>query len=100
MSDAELIKNSDEDRYELRVGDERVGFIDYRGAGDAVELVHTEVDPTHGGKGYASMLVNFALSDLRDDDSRVIPTCSYVARYIERHPEFADLVNPPASPRD
>ncbi len=93
MSDPELIKNSDENRYELRLDDQRVGFIDYRNAGEAVELVHTQVDPAHAGKGYAAMLVNFALSDIQDDDGLVEPTCTYVARYIERHPEFGSMVS-------
>ncbi len=92
MSEPQVMKNSDENRYELHVDGSRIGVIDYKRDGDVVELLHTEVDPSHGGKGYAAQLAVFALDDLRDAGLRVIPTCSYLARYIERHPDYQDLV--------
>ncbi len=99
MSESQLLKNDDENRYELHVNGSRIGLIDYLRGGDVVELTHTEVDPAHGGKGYAADLAVFALEDIRDAGLTVTPTCSYIARYIERHPEFANLVatQPPAS---
>lgn len=92
MSEPQLIKNSDENRYELHVDGSRVGVVDYRIDGDVVDLTHTEVDPAHGGKGYAAQLAAFALDDAREEGLTVTPTCSYIARYIERHPAYADLL--------
>jgi len=79
-------------RYELLLGGQRIGEIRYRVEGDAVALVHTEVDPAYEGRGLATRLIQDALDDLRSRGRRVIPICPLVRRYIERHPEYGDLV--------
>ena len=90
MPETRLVKNAEEKRYELEVDGTRIGLIDYHRTGDVVDMTHTEVDPQHGGKGYAAMLAAFALEDVRDAGLQVQPTCPYIARYIDRHPEFAN----------
>ncbi|MDO5736320.1 MAG: GNAT family N-acetyltransferase [Propionibacteriaceae bacterium] len=92
MSDTELVKNDDDKRYELHLDGERIGSIDWVRDDLVVELLHTEVDSAHGGKGYAAMLADFALSDIRDAGLTVRPTCSYVARHIESNPEYGSIV--------
>lgn len=88
----ELVHDADAHRYELRTGEEVLGFIDYRLSRDHVTLVHTEVDPAHSGQGHAATLVRGALDDAREQGLRVVPACPYVASYIDKHPEYADLV--------
>lgn len=89
----DIRKNEQAHRYELTVDGEVVGFSDYRQDVDnVVELPHTVVDPAHGGKGYAGELTRFALDDIRALGARVVPSCSYVARYIEKHDEYRDLL--------
>ena len=46
--------------------------------------------------GVASHLAQVALDDARAQGLRVIPRCPFVADYIARHPEYADLVEPSA----
>jgi predicted GNAT family acetyltransferase len=36
-------------------------------------------------------LVQFALEDIARAGAQVLPSCSYVADYLDRHPEFAGL---------
>ena len=55
-------------------------------------MPHTEVDPRFEGRGAGSALASSALDSVRGVGGRVVPTCSFVASYIERHPEYADLV--------
>ena len=88
----ELTKNEQEHRYELTLDGEVIGLIDYRDRGDVVVLPHTEVDSDHEGKGYAALIAKFALDDVRAQGKRVKPTCPFVAKYIGKHPEYADLV--------
>ena len=45
-----------------------------------------------GGRGVGGELVRSALDYARSKDLKVVPACEYVAAYIERHPEYADLV--------
>jgi len=82
----------EESRYELRAGGELVGLLAYRLHGDVIRLVHTEVLPAFNGQGHASTLARSALDDARSRGLRVVPSCPYVAAYIGKHPEYADLV--------
>jgi predicted GNAT family acetyltransferase len=90
--DTELVDAPDHHRYELRSGDELVGFIDYRLHGEVIRLVHAEVLPAFTGQGHASTLARGALDDARSRGLSVRPDCPYVASYLEKHPEYADLV--------
>ncbi|MET1037616.1 MAG: GNAT family N-acetyltransferase [Aeromicrobium sp.] len=90
--DTEFIDVPDHHRYELRSGDELVGFIDYRLHGDVIRLIHTEVLPAFNGQGHAATLARAALDDARSRGLKVRPDCPYVASYIQKHPEYADLV--------
>lgn len=90
--DTEFIDAPDHHRYELRAGGELVGFIDYRLHGETIRLIHTEVPPEHGGQGYAATLARAALDDARERGLSVRPDCPYVAAYVGKHPEYADLV--------
>lgn len=92
MSEPQVSKNEDASRYELHVEGDMVGRIDYDRDAHAVELTHTVVDEAHGGRGYAGKLAAFALDDIRAAALSVRPTCSYVARYIEKNPEYGSLV--------
>ena len=69
-----------------------IGFLDYELATGVIALVHTEVDDAHSGEGHAATLARSALDEARSRGLRVVPTCPYVASYIRKHPEYADLV--------
>ncbi|MBM9460333.1 N-acetyltransferase [Nocardioides sp. zg-536] len=84
-------------RYEVRDGDEVIGFAEYRVPDEKhLDFVHTEVDESYGGRGLAGELVRFALDDVRQQGKRAIPHCSYVAKWIGKHDEYADLADFPA----
>ena len=53
---------------------------------------HTGVPAAIGGRGVAGILVRAALDLARARGWRVVPACSYSAAYVQRHPEYADLV--------
>jgi predicted GNAT family acetyltransferase len=55
-------------------------------------MVHTEIEPAFEGEGFGSALVSGALDDVRARGKRVRPLCPFVAAYVKRHPEYADLV--------
>jgi predicted GNAT family acetyltransferase len=82
-------------RYEARAGDRVLGQANYQRQGDRVVFTHTEVDPDAEGSGVGGTLVRGALDDVRAHGLRVVPHCSFVRGYIERHPDYADLVDTP-----
>jgi predicted GNAT family acetyltransferase len=84
--------NAEESRYELLRDGRILGEILYRTRGDRIVLLHTEVTSSAEGRGLGSHLVTGALDDIRARDLRVVPLCPFVAAYIRRHPEYADLV--------
>lgn len=90
----EVVDNSTESRFEILVDGKVAGFADYRLLPTKIIFTHTEVLPEHEGQGLAGKLVSHALQASADTGLRVVPSCPYVARYIERHPEFKDLVDP------
>lgn len=87
-ADAQVVDVPEESRYELRLGDRRIGLAAYRRRGERIAFTHTEVDPACEGRGFGSKLVHDALDDARRQDLAIVPLCSFVALYVERHPEF------------
>ncbi|MCF3122574.1 N-acetyltransferase [Streptomyces arenae] len=81
-------------RYEILVDGESAGFTAYRDRDDRRVFFHTEIDDAHAGQGLASILVREALEDVRSAGLRVVPVCPYVAKFLKKHEEFADLTEP------
>jgi uncharacterized protein len=79
-------------RYEARVGSGLAGFSAYRLSPGRITFTHTEVDPAFAGGGVGSRLARSALADARARGLAVRPLCPFIAGYIQRHPEYADLV--------
>ena len=94
MTDVTTRHHETEHRYEAYVGDDLAGFAQYELRGeDRIVFTHTEVDDAFEGHGVGSVLVREALDDVRRDGRRsVVPLCPFVKEWIERHPEYADLV--------
>jgi len=87
----EIRDNPEERRYEAHV-EGRLAKIDYWLGDGSINMVHTEVPEELEGHGVGSRLVKFALDDARDRGLQVIPSCPFVAAYIERHQEYQALV--------
>ncbi|BBU62360.1 N-acetyltransferase [Methylosinus sp. C49] len=83
--------NVELDRFELDLED-GTAVAYYRMAPGAIVFTHTETPPALRGKGAASELIRGALQWARARGLKVVPECSFVADYIARHQEFADLV--------
>ncbi|MCL3861696.1 GNAT family N-acetyltransferase [Actinotalea sp. K2] len=88
-----VVHAAERSRYELVVDDAVVGHLEYseRRGGD-VALLHTEVDERRQEKGLGSALVRGVLDDLRAREVRIVPLCPFVRAFLERHPEYRDLV--------
>ena len=68
-----------------------MAHLDYLIEGGRMVCTHTFVPPALRGQGLAEQLVQAALAEARANGWRVVPACSYVAVFIERHPEYRDL---------
>ena len=78
-------------RFELDVEDgQALAF--YRLAGGIMTFTHTEVPAALRGRGIGSQMMRGVLNDVRAQGLKVVPRCPFVADYIGRNPEFADLL--------
>jgi hypothetical protein len=57
-----------------------------------LDFCHTFVPVALRGGGIASQLTEHALRYARQRGYKVVPSCPFVAVYIERHPEYRDLL--------
>ncbi|HEU6456744.1 MAG TPA: GNAT family N-acetyltransferase [Roseateles sp.] len=69
-----------------------VSVLDYQLDDGRVVFTHTGVPPAYQGQGLAGRLVEAGLQWARDEALKVVPACSYVQTYLQRHPEWQHLV--------
>ncbi|MER6566757.1 GNAT family N-acetyltransferase [Streptomyces sp. NPDC001093] len=94
-STAPVVERTDaRNRYEILVEGKRAGLTAYRDRGEQRVFYHTEIDDAFAGQGLASQLVQEALTDVRKSGKRIVPVCPYVAKFLKRHEEFADITDP------
>lgn len=95
----EFRNDAERNRYVLERDGHVVALADYQDRDGRRVFSHTEVDPAYEGQGLASQLVKQALDDVRARGRTIVPLCSFVSGYVERHPEYADLVEHDAGRR-
>lgn len=83
--------NRKEQRFQTAL-EEDLAHLDYRRDGDVLTLVHTEVPESLEGQGVGSRLAREALEYARREKLKVLAECSFVAGYVERHPEYQSLL--------
>jgi predicted GNAT family acetyltransferase len=93
MADA-VRDNAARSRYELEVSGQ-TAFLDYRQSGKLRVLTHAEVPQALRGAGIAARLTAGALELVRAEGGKVLPRCPYVVEFIERNPQFNDLLAAP-----
>lgn len=92
MSAPEVRHDEAASRYVAEVAGELAGYAEYELRDGGITFTHTVVDRAYEGQGVGSRLAAVALDAARAADLRVTPRCSFIADYIGRHPEYADLV--------
>ena len=90
--DIQVRHNPEGQRFETKFNGQSA-YLSYSVQGGSISFDHTFVPEDFRGRGVASALVRTGLEEARRQQWKVVPRCAYVAAFIERHPEFADLVN-------
>jgi predicted GNAT family acetyltransferase len=91
--ETEVTRNDERRRYEIRTAEGRLaGFAEYVASDGAVEFTHTVVRDEFEGQGVGSKLARAALDEVRAQGLRAVPTCPFIKSWIEKHPDYADLV--------
>ena len=93
MAEVQVTRNDDLTRYEAHLDGALAGFAEYQLTDILVVFTHTEVEPAAEGQGVGSALARWALDDVRDQGTRtVLPICPFIKAWIDRHPDYADLL--------
>lgn len=89
----EVRDNADENRFEIFDDDAMAGFARYVRRPGRIIFVHTEIDPAFEGRGLGGQLAKGALDAARGAGEHVVPLCTFIGDYIDRHPKYIDLVD-------
>ena len=83
---APIVHNSEDNRFEIHSeGGGEPAVLEYTIVGKHIDMHHTYVPQALRGQGIAAELVEAALVFAKHQGLEVIPSCSYVAKYLERH---------------
>jgi predicted GNAT family acetyltransferase len=84
---------AEKERFEARdAAGALAGFVTYQLTGAIIVYTHTSTMPEHQGQGVAGQLARFVMDDARERHRTVVPICPYIAEWLGRHPEYADVV--------
>lgn len=89
----EISDNASAQRYEVHVDGRLAGYAEYHDRGDRRAFTHTVVEDEFEGQGIGSKLARFVLDDSRANRRAVLPYCTFIRGYIDRHrDDYLDLV--------
>ena len=98
MTEIEVVDNTEDSCYEIRVDGQHAGKLEYRLIDGERHLPHTEIDREYGGRGLGSRLVEGALQLARESGEPVVPECPFVVAYLHKHPQWQDILVPGSLP--
>ncbi len=86
-----VIHEKENERFVIYVEGNEV-YVEYTMAGNQLNLYHTFTDPALRGKGLAAQVVRAALEFTKENNMKVIPTCSYVQAFLAKNENYKELV--------
>jgi predicted GNAT family acetyltransferase len=88
----EVRRNDEGGRYEITVDGDLAGFTQFHPDGDVLVFPHTQIDERYSGQGLAKILIGQALDDVRARGLTIVPTCEFVQGYLDKNPQYQDLI--------
>lgn len=92
MAETTVTRNDEKSRYEIAVDGATAGYVEVEPHGGVLVLPHTEIGEDFSGQGLGTTLVRGALDDVRERGERIVPSCPFVAKFVEENPQYRDLV--------
>ena len=86
-----IVDNPEETRFEADI-DGHIAFVSYLRRDDTIFFTHTEVPQELEGRGIGSALARAVLDRARAEHWKVVARCPFIAKYVERHPEYQSLI--------
>jgi predicted GNAT family acetyltransferase len=93
MTDVDVQHRENAKRFSARTPS-GMAYISYEEPDErTIDLKHTVVPEADRGQGVGGALVRSAVTHARRHGKRVIPTCPFVKKWLEEHPDQADVLN-------
>lgn len=86
-----VIQEEENERFVIYVEGNEV-YVEYTMKDNEINLYHTFTDPALRGKGLAAQVVRAALEFAKENNLKVVPTCSYVQSFFAKNEEYKELV--------
>jgi len=86
-----VIHEKENERFVIYVEGNEV-YVEYTMRNNTIDLNHTYTHPALRGKGLAAHVVRAALEFAKENNLKVIPTCSYTQAFIAKNEEYKKLV--------
>ena len=86
-----VVHNPSAGRFEI-VQDGLLCKLVYHIQGKKILFTHTGVPPALEGRGLGSRLVRAGLDYARAEGLKVVPLCPFVGSYLQKHPEYQDMI--------
>jgi uncharacterized protein len=87
-----ITDNKEQQQFQTMVDGEQA-YLEYRWYKGDMALMHTFVPEQLEGRGIASALAKYALEHAREHKLKIMVYCPFVAKYLQRHPEYKELVD-------
>jgi uncharacterized protein len=81
-------------RYEARIDGKLVGVSEYELTDDTIVFLPTVVAEEYEGRGVGGAIARYALDDARARGLHVRALCPFIRGWMERHPQYSDLIRP------
>jgi len=87
----EVIHEKENERFVIYLDGEEV-YVEYTLTEKEINLYHTYTHPALRGKGLAAQVVRAAFEFAKENNLKVIPTCSYTQAFISKNEEYKEFV--------
>jgi predicted GNAT family acetyltransferase len=94
-TDVVITNNPANRTWEALLGDELVGVVVYENVSPTrLALTHAAIEERHRKHGIGTRLITTMLDDIREKHQTITVWCTAVVDFLEKHPEYRDLVDP------
>ena len=91
ITQIDLRNNKETKQFETTI-DGQLALIEYSIHDDRIFLTHTSVPKELSGRGVGSLLVKNSLEEIDRMNLKVVPACTFVKSFIQKHPEYRRLL--------
>ncbi len=89
--DVEVTNDKENECFVAEVEGDRA-YLSYSISDNEINFYRTFTPPESRGKGIAKIIVEYAFNYAKENNLKVIPTCSYVQAFVERNDKHKDLL--------